>query len=116
MLISKEERLQEFLRRLDAAPPAKDAEEAFALVVKTLNSVEDELTSIPYNPDLWMDDGRMYPPQPDNARDDPLPEVVRYRSKGHNTRIHSTGAIRIEKVGGECLLSKSAHSGYMIQT
>lgn len=115
MMATKAERLEVFLERMRSAPPAHDAEEAFALLCDTLNQVEDELTDIPFDLSRWMDDGRMYPPQEDNTFTDPLPGVVRYRSKVHNTRIHEGGAIRIDKVGGECLLNKPSHAGHLIE-
>jgi hypothetical protein len=114
MSASKGERFNKFLERLSAAPPAASAEDALALVSKTLNEVEDEFTSIPYNPDLWMDDGRMYPPQTDSCREDPAAGVVRYRSRRHHTRIHVSGAIRIEEVNGLCLLQKPGRNGQSI--
>lgn len=113
MAIEKRERIKIFLQRLEAAPPANNAEEALQLVTDVLNGVEDELTSIPYNPELWMDDGRMYPPQADSARRD-VPDVVRYRSVSHNTRIHRNGAIRIERIDGTCLLNKPSQNGHTI--
>jgi hypothetical protein len=114
MILSKGERVSVFLDRLTQAPPASSGDEALMLLSETLNQVEDELTEITFDPTRWMDDGRMYPPQRDNAHVDDLPDVVRYRSKVHNTRIHISGAIRIEKVGGECLLNKPSLSGHLI--
>lgn len=113
MEVSKEVRLAEFLRRLHEAPNAAGGAEAFDLVANTLNAVEDELTSIPYDSDTWMSDGRMYPPQADSARV-VSQDLTRYRNRGHNTLIHASGAIRIEKTGGTCLLSKADQNGYNI--
>lgn len=64
-----------------------------------LNEVEDQFTDIPYNPEHWQTDGRLYPPQMDNMRsvnDHPL--VKRFRSLGHNTFIGENGSIEIQKV------------------
>ena len=58
---AKAERFAEFLRRLRAAPAASSFTEAFRQLGDILNAVEDELTSIPYDPANWQNDGRMYP-------------------------------------------------------
>lgn len=61
-----------------------------------MNEVEDELTAIPYNPEKWREDGRLYPPQPDSQR--PVTgreDVIRLRSKGHSTFIRDNGAIEV---------------------
>lgn len=113
MDVSKEERLAEFLRRLKAAPGAASGTEASDLVADTLNAVENELTTIPYDISASMTDGRMYPPQADSART-VSQDLTRYRNRGHNTLIHVSGAIRIENIGGTCLLSKAAQNGYTI--
>lgn len=113
MDIPKSKRLQEFLSRLASASPVNSHAEALLLVAQILNDVENEFTSIPYNPSAWHEDNRMYPPQPDNARDEGE-GLTRYRSKGHNTLIHSSGAIRLDTIGGICLLNKAAQNGHFI--
>ena len=100
--LSKAERWEEFLRRLGAAEAAcADHDSAFDLVSRTLTSVEDELTTIPNNPDSWRNDGRMYPPLPDAERLSPLPGVRRFRSRKHYTDIGRNGAIRISALAGQ---------------
>lgn len=113
MGISKRLRVEAFVERLATAPPASSDADAMVLVAETLNDVEDDMTSIPYNPGTWEFDGRMYPPQPDSARD-AGDGLTRYRSRGHNTLIHSSGAIRLMTIGGTCLLNKPAKNGYLI--
>ncbi len=86
MPASKDERLREFFKRLDSAPPVASEHEALELIAATLTAVEDDMTDVPADPSKWMTDGRMYPPQPDSRRDVPDYEwVTRYRSRGHNT-------------------------------
>ncbi len=95
-MLAKHERLAEFLRRLAMAHAASTGDEALALLASILVAVEDELTSIPNNPDTWQSDGRMYPPQDDQRRDlDDHPQVVRYRSLAHHTFFAAHGAIEI---------------------
>lgn len=93
---SKSARMKEFFRRLAAAPAAANDADALALVCDTLNRVEDELTGIPFNPDDYKKDGRMYPPQPDRefATDD-RPDVRQFLSVGHITAIGRDGSIEI---------------------
>ena len=110
--LSRRQRVAAFIKRLRAAPAAGSANEAFDLVASTLNGVEDELTSIPFDPAKWEEDGRMYPPQPDSARDvEGRPDLTRYRSRKHNTWIGSNGAIRIEDGSGRCLIDKPGADG-----
>lgn len=102
---SKRERFAEFLRRLASAPPAATSLEAFQQLASVLNEVEDELTSIPFNPDTWQTDGRMYPPQQDSIRViDGHPNVKRFRSRSHNTFFGDNGAIEIRAVTGETVI------------
>mgnify|MGYP001324992190 CR=1 FL=1 len=100
MNVPRPDRLAEFLRRLRQAPPAQDGQEAFEQIAAILNAVEDELTDIPYDPDRWMNDGRMYPPQRDSGRSE-LGGVIRFRSRGHNTFVGPNGAIEIRRADEE---------------
>lgn len=109
---TKDERFAEFVKRLAAAPPASSAREAFLLLQETLIEVENELTNIPYAPDHWQSDGRMYPPQEDAARDVPeRDDLVRYRSKAHNTYICTNGAIEIRDEVGAVIFTKAGKDG-----
>jgi len=112
---AKAERFAEFLRRLGAAPAASSFTEAFRQLGDILNAVEDELTSIPYDPANWQNDGRMYPPQPDSARIIPgRSDVTRFRSRAHNTLIGDNGAIEIRDLSGRPILTKAGTDGRMI--
>jgi hypothetical protein len=109
----KQERFAEFLRRLGSAPPASGFEEAYDQLCAVLNEVEDEMTSIPFNPDAWQTDGRMYPPQSDSLREvDQHPKVKRFRSRAHNTFVRENGAIEIQTApGAETLFTKPGADG-----
>jgi len=109
---SKDERFAEFLTRLSAASSASTAQEALCLLSDTLKQVEDELTDIPYDPENWQTDGRMYPPQTDSARDvSGRDDLIRYRSKAHNTYIRNNGAIEIHDTTGTVVFSKAGADG-----
>jgi hypothetical protein len=109
---SKQERFEEFLRRLGQSPTASSHDEALTLLSETLNAVEDEMSDIPHQPDRWQTDGRMYPPQEDNARGlEERSDVTRYRSKGHNTYIRDNGAIEIQDINGATLFEKPGLDG-----
>jgi hypothetical protein len=73
MEVPRRERLDEFFRRLVAAPSAGTADEAMEQLSNILDGVEDELTGIPNVPDNWREDGRIYPPQADHKR--PVPGI-----------------------------------------
>ena len=104
---SKAKRLQEFLDRLEAAPRASSVDEAFALLADTLNAVEDELSGVPFQPDNWQTDGRLYPPKEDSRIKCPeRPSLRKYRSKGHYNFFGSNGSIRIETLDDKILLDK----------
>lgn len=109
---SKAERFQEFLRRLAQAPTADSFEAGYSLLSMTLNEVEDELSGILFNPATWRSDGRMYPPQLDNARVVPeRADLVRFRSRAHNTFIGENGSIEIQDLSGQVLFNKAGSDG-----
>jgi len=109
---TKAERLDEFFRRLAAAPAVADREEAYRLLCETLNEVEDELSGEPFDPAAWMTQDRMYPPRGDNAR--PVagsPGVTRFRSRGHNSFVADNGAIEIQDTNKVVLFAKPGADG-----
>jgi hypothetical protein len=109
---SKDQRLAEVWKRLAAAPASASHREAFQLFNATIREVEDELTDIPYAPENWQTDGRMYPPQEDSARDVPgRVDLVRYRSRGHNTFIRTNGAIEVRDWAGNVVFAKPGFDG-----
>ena len=109
---TRQDRVAEFLQRLASAPAARSGDEALRLISKTLDEVEDQLTDIPNQPQNWQTDGRMYPPQADNARELlGRTDVVRYRSRGHHTFIRDNGAIEIRNFSGTVIFSKHGTDG-----
>jgi hypothetical protein len=116
MTLERRDRFAVFTQRLLDAPCASSAEEVYVLLSDTLNAVESDFTSIPFDPSRWESDGRMYPPQSDSAREVAgRPELTRYRSRGHNTYIAKNGAIRIETANGDVVLSKPGCDGNEVQ-
>ena len=121
--LTKKERLDLFLQALKELPVAHDGEEAYQQVCDTLNRIEGENTDIPNRPELWQTDGRIYPPQKDSSRRiEGHSDVIRYRSKGHNTYIKDNGAIEIALndpkkpyFQGEILLSKIGDDGHGVE-
>ena len=84
------------MKRLNEAPRASSFDEALRQLSDILNTVEDEMTDIPYDPDTRRPDGRLYPPREDSIRDVPAyPRVRRLRSRAHNTFIGENGSIEI---------------------
>jgi hypothetical protein len=111
--VNKATRLRLFLARLAESPAAASHDEAFALITTALNAVEDEHSSVPADPANWRSDGRMYPPQADNARPSAdLPGVIGYRSVAHRTLIASNGAFAIiELATNKTLVEKPGGDG-----
>jgi hypothetical protein len=108
----KDERFAIFLGRLADAPPVNSAAEALKLLSDMLNAVEDEFSDIPFDPNASPPDDRMYPPQEDNARAVPgRDDLVRYRSRGHNTHICSNGPIEIRELNGSIVFEKFGADG-----
>lgn len=63
------QRLAEFFKRLEAAPPAANAREAFDLVCRLIEQVEKEFCPLPAQDPPPLDlTGRMYPPQGDHIK------------------------------------------------
>ena len=113
-MLSKHERLKIFTDRLNAAECVSNDSDALELLSSILNVVEDEFTSIPYSPEEWDSDGRMYPPQKDSKRT-VSDEISRYRNRNHNTFISSTGAIKIVSIRSkEVLIDKPGKNGKRI--
>src|SRR4051812_33222003 len=119
--LTQAQRVAEFLKGLGEARPAASHDEAFDLVRDTLNAVEDQFSAVAFDPEKHLTDGRLYPPHEDSRRSVPgRDDVVRYRSRGHNTFIAANGAIRIEKIGkgGEpsiCCLDKPGADGKAVE-
>ena len=116
MHLDKARRLAIFLERLAAAEPAGTFHDAMVLIAATLNGVEDEFTSIEFDPAQWQSDGRMYPPREDSARDVPGREdVTRFRSVRHNIWVATYGAILIRTLDGEQLLDIPGRNGRKVE-
>lgn len=111
-MVTKAKRLKEFIKRLREAPAANVVATAFDLLSQTLNAVEDELSEVPFRPENWRTDGRMYPPKEDSRVKCPeRPSLKKYRNKGHYDYFGSNGSIRIETLGGDVLLDKPGQDG-----
>lgn len=110
---TKRERVVELVRRLDAAAPSNNAEEAQDLVTTVLDQIEDEHSGVVNDPSSPLADERIWPPiakyffaLPD--RDD----LDGYRRRGHETIIRSNGAILIRtRVGALVILDKAGRDG-----
>jgi hypothetical protein len=112
MEVPKRERLDEFFRRLLAAPGAGTFEEVMKQLINILNAVEDELTGTPNDPANWQQDHRLYPPQPDAMRDVPEhPHVQRFRSRRHNVYVGDNGSVEIVALSGRVELRKPGLDG-----
>jgi hypothetical protein len=89
-------RLRIFFERLRAAPPARTAYDALALICRLIEEVEDEFCSVPrVDPPPRTPTGRMYSPQADSIT---FGEggVMLVKTLGHLIRCHPEGSIVIE--------------------
>lgn len=109
----KAARLQLIYERLQAAPAASTRKEIYALFCETIQTIEDEHSGVPNKPENWKVDGRLYPPRADWSYSvDGFPDVVRYRSFGHNTFVASNGAIEVQRVASSKVdFSKAGANG-----
>jgi hypothetical protein len=113
---TRRERLTEIYRRLELAAPVASGTEALDLIVLTMNQVEDQLSGVPFNPENWRNDGRLYPPQPDNLHMVPgRPDVTRFRSRGHNTFIRSNGSFEIRTLEEDVEFAKLGADGQGVE-
>lgn len=113
MEVPRRERLNEFFRRLLAAPYAGTEDEALMQLANILDAVEDELTGTPNIPANWQTDQRLYPPQRDAARKVPgHPRVKRWRSRLHNTYVGENGSLEIVALSGRIEVQKPGLDGH----
>jgi hypothetical protein len=90
------QRLALFLAAMEEAPAAHDRSSARALLEDMLNRIEEAHSGVPYDPEKWMTDGRMYPPRDDFEQPCPLAGATLFHSLGHAIWFAANGAIRIE--------------------
>lgn len=110
--MEKSARLAELYARLTAAPAAAGHDQAFDLLERMVNAVEDEMSGVPYNPASSHNDGRMYPPSREFEVDSDTSGSRCYRQRGHKTYIGLNGAIKIVKLGStQVVLSKAGADG-----
>jgi hypothetical protein len=111
--LTKAARLAVFCRRLMEAPACAMQAEAYETGDRLMREVEDEFSGVPYAPQNWRSDGRLYWPLPDSARTE-ASGVTRYRSLGHVTTIGTNGAVEIRVLFGEVILAKPGSDGRSI--
>jgi hypothetical protein len=112
MAQTKEQRLALIFEIMDAAPRVATADEAYQLLCRSINEIEEKCSGVSCNPSEWREDGRIYPPQEDNENFAPgRPGVKAYRSFKHRTYISSTGALKITRLTGEVVFSKPGKDG-----
>ena len=101
-----------FLERMAVERPAGSSDQALTLLAKILNAVENEFSGVPYRPERWRTDGRMYPLREDSrVRCPERPSLRKYRNKGHYNFVGFNGSIRIETLDAKILLDKPGEDG-----
>jgi hypothetical protein len=100
--VSKRERLDLILRRLEEASPFSTCDEARLELETIMRGVEDELSGTVENPDAATSptDGRMYPPSDDFEISSGSPHVRTFKQLRHRTSFGDNGAIKITRPDG----------------
>ncbi len=94
--MNRKQRFALFLAALEQVAPANDRVSARALLENTLNLIEETHSGVPFDPERWMIDGRMYPPHDDFERPCSIAGAVLFHSVAHAIWFAANGAIRIE--------------------
>jgi|GEM_PF-2658772 len=95
---AKVDRLAEIFRRIGDSPPCSTFQEAFELLCRTMDEVEDALTPYPNEPDRWMELPRLFPPQMDRMSSVPECDVKRFDSLRHVTYVANNGAMEVRSL------------------
>lgn len=105
-----------FLEGMHAASTAASELEAFELIRKILNSVEDQHSGVSYDPAEDGSGPRMYPPRKDRRFPvEGRPDLVRYVTRGQDFFVRQNGAIQIKtRLTGAILLEKVGSDGKSI--
>jgi hypothetical protein len=113
--MDRTERIALFIAALKEAQPETDCTSARKLLDDTLNKIEDSHSGASFDPDNWMSDGRMYPPQDDSEPRSDILGARLFYSRGHRLYFGRNGAIRIEnRTGpdrGKIVLNKPGRDG-----
>jgi hypothetical protein len=92
--LNKAQRLNLFYQRLAEAESCASFNEAYDLLHKTMNEVEDEFSTIPFDATYPMNSERMYAPLMDNAK--PIDQnLTRFRNRFNYCFMSKNGAILI---------------------
>jgi len=98
------QRLAEFFKRLETAPPAASAQEALDLVCRLIEEVEDELCPVPRQDTAPLDlSGRMYPPQGDHVKRLTNGLIIA-RTRRHRIFCRGTGGISIVRIATDVVV------------
>lgn len=112
MEVPKQQRLQEIYRRLAEAPAAGTFAEMRRQLNDVINAVEDQLGRIPYNPENWRHDGRIYPVEDDNVFEvTGHPRVTLLRARKNLVYIGDNGSAEIRNASGDVAFRKPGIDG-----
>jgi len=112
--MERSKRFALFVREMEEAAPAASFEEARQLLEAKLNKIEDAHSGVPFRPENWRQDGRMYPPQDDAEKKTKITGIRIFRTRGHRVWIATNGAIRITTAGtaeDQIVLDKAGRDG-----
>ena len=116
-IASRSERRSVFFAVIADAPVSATMQQAKCLLDTALNVIEEQFSGVPYAPQNWRSDGRMYPAGEDFRRKMPTDLVACYFHRQHESQFGANGSFRIlerHPVNPKVLMDRPGRDGLFI--